>query len=201
MTFAMRPGAVWCISSRGQRLLYHRSYDPLELPGPLGVLRWRWLRGRRLDRERRAEPFLTALCRGIVADKRGVVVVMAGLMAPIAIGMVGLGIDVSLWHLDRMTLLGAATQGAYSGAVDLAAGRSPDVAKASATATALSNVCQPHDCPTNATVEVSTDGSSVTVSINRVEPQFLSSLFVAAPTASARAVASYQAGQRPQLTE
>src|SRR5713226_3764601 len=70
---------------------------------------------------------LTGFCemlRGITRDKRGAIAVIFALMFPVLAGIVGLGVEVSIWYTIKRHYQSIADVVAYSGALELIGGGS-----------------------------------------------------------------------------
>ena len=56
-----------------------------------------------------------------LADRRGTIAIMMGIILPVFIGFLGLGVDVTNWYLSKRKLQTAVDAGAYAGALALSA--------------------------------------------------------------------------------
>ena len=75
---------------------------------------------------------VTSLVKAFVRNKLGSVLMMSGLMMPVLLGFVGLGLDVTLWYMAKRQIQTAADAGAISAAHTMAKGGTDTAAQAAA---------------------------------------------------------------------
>jgi Flp pilus assembly protein TadG len=127
-------------------------------------------------------------------DRSGSATILTALGSTVLIGVVGLGVDVGVWHHNHRKIQGAADQAAFAAA--LASAAEADI---TAEAKAISASFGLVDGQSGVTVTVNrppTQGShthnssAIEVVISELQPQYLSRLVLPqAPTATGRAVA------------
>ena len=62
---------------------------------------------------------LLSLIRNLINDRQGGVMTYAALIMPVIVGVAGLSVDVSSWHLQRKALRAAADGAAIAGSLRL----------------------------------------------------------------------------------
>jgi Flp pilus assembly protein TadG len=138
-------------------------------------------------------------CRRFAEDHAGVSSILVGLCLAAMLGAAGLAVDIGLWYADRRAAQGAADAAAYSAAVDYTKSTSPSVAYGAASAQAVAAQYGFANGTNGVTVTVnsppkngsykSTAATAFEVIISKPETLFFSSLYLAAASVSARAVA------------
>ena len=138
---------------------------------------------------------LAARLRALPCDQSGATAVFTGILLIVALGFVGLGVDLGVGYTDKRAAQSAADSAAFSGAVGkmAGAGNVPDQAKAVAAQYGLSDgvggvVVQVNTPP--AAGALAGNAEAVEVIITRPGRRFFSSFFATgATTIQARAVA------------
>ena len=132
-------------------------------------------------------------CLRGIRDRRGVVAVLVGLMAPVLVMALGLGIEVSRWSVAELELQRIADAAALAGAFDYLNQTTPVPQTAFAAAV---NLAQINGITAPVTVQIvagpqNPSDNAMQVTVSRQLPLFLAGIFTAAPslTISATAVA------------
>ena len=132
-------------------------------------------------------------CRRGIRDRRGVVAVLVGLMAPVLVMALGLGIEVSRWSVAKVELQRIADAAALAGAFDYQNQTTPVAQTATAAAVSLAQI---NGITTPVTAQIvaglkNPGDTAMQVTVSRQLPLFLAGIFTAATslTISATAVA------------
>jgi Flp pilus assembly protein TadG len=133
-------------------------------------------------------------CRRGIGDCRGVVAVLVGLMAPVLVMALGLGIEVSHWSVAKVELQRIADAAALAGAFDYEhqTANAPQTAVAAAVNLAqLNGITAPVTAQIIAGPRNPSSDKAVKVTVSRQLPLFLAGIFTSATsqTISATAVA------------
>ncbi len=128
----------------------------------------------------------------LLADRRGVAVIVFALSAPLLLGCAGLGVDVVFWYRDVARMQQIADRAAISGSGLLAAGGTPAAAAAVASAVATAD----GEAGFNVAAGIPSAGPhagdplAIEVTLVTTQPRFFSRLFLDGDGAlGARAVA------------
>ena len=130
---------------------------------------------------------VTSLVKAFVRNKLGSVLMMSGLMMPVLIGFVGLGVDVTLWYMAKRQIQTAADAGAISAAHTMAKGGTDTEAKAAADVDVAmndfvaggSNTVVTNIPPTTGAYTASSDAAETYVTLS--QPLYFMALFGTGP--------------------
>ena len=144
------------------------------------------------------------MLRSFRKSRKGSVVVVFAVAAPVVVGFSALGAEVMYWQYTHRMLQSAADAAAFSGAAQLAQGRDFSYASAAATNAAYETGLGPSTSDTPTVLSPPTSGAfagdarAVEVVLTERLPRLFTSLFFNSPTVqiSARSV-SRTAGARP----
>jgi hypothetical protein len=133
-------------------------------------------------------------CLGGIRDRRGVVAVLVGLMAPVLVMALGLGIEVSRWSVAKVELQRTADAAALAGAFDYLNQTTPVQQTAIAAAVNLAQI-NGITAPVTAQIVTGLTGlknpsdNAMKVTVSRQLPLFLAGIFTAAPSLTISAIA------------
>jgi Flp pilus assembly protein TadG len=127
--------------------------------------------------------------KSVFADRRGVVAIIMALMAPVVVGMAGLGAETGHWYLVKRQAQTAADAAAFAGALELAANSSSTVATAARKEADRNGFTHGSNPTVQVTNPYKGNSNAVEVIVTRDETRLFSAIYLStASRIAARAV-------------